>query len=125
LFLAEKLAAAGCGRLVLSSRSSPTLEALQTIERLRAEGTDVAVECGDVAAPATARHLVAAATATGLPLRGVLHLAAVVEDATLANITPEIIDHDWAPKVYGAWHLHEATAGEPLDWFCSFSSAAA
>ena len=32
---------------------------------------------------------------------------------------------DWAPKVYGAWHLHHATATQPLDWFCSFSSAAA
>jgi polyketide synthase 5 len=29
------------------------------------------------------------------------------------------------PKVYGAWNLHEATADQPLDWFCSFSSAAA
>ena len=67
----------------------------------------------------------AAATATGLPVRGVLHAAAVVEDATLANITDELIERDWAPKVYGAWNLHQATAGQPLDWFCSFSSAAA
>ena len=66
-----------------------------------------------------------AATATGLPVRGVLHAAAVVEDATLTNITDELIDRDWAPKVYGAWHLHRATASQPLDWFCSFSSAAA
>ena len=67
----------------------------------------------------------AAATATGLPVRGVLHAAAVVEDATLTNITDELIDRDWAPKVYGAWNLHQATADQPLDWFCSFSSAAA
>ena len=52
----------------------------------------------------------ATATATGLPLRGVLHAAAVVEDATLLNITDELIDRDWAPKVYGAWNLHQATA---------------
>jgi NADPH:quinone reductase-like Zn-dependent oxidoreductase/acyl carrier protein len=65
------------------------------------------------------------ATATGLPVRGVLHAAAVVEDATLNNITDDLIDRDWAPKVYGAWNLHHATAGQPLDWFCSFSSAAA
>ncbi len=49
--------------------------------------------------PTTAHRLVAAATATGLPLRGVLHAAAVVEDATLTNITDELIDRDWAPKV--------------------------
>ena len=40
--------------------------------------------------PATAARLVAAATATGMPLRGVLHAAAVIEDATLANITDDL-----------------------------------
>ncbi|WP_343602342.1 sulfolipid-1 biosynthesis phthioceranic/hydroxyphthioceranic acid synthase, partial [Mycobacterium sp.] len=129
LFLAEKMASpgcgSGCGRIVLSSRSQPTPGALEAIERIRANGADVVVECGDIAEPETAARLVAAATATGLPVRGVLHLAAVVEDATLTNITEELTERDWAPKVYGAWNMHTATAGQPLDWFCSFSSAAA
>ena len=51
--------------------------------------------------------------------------AAVVEDATLTNVTDELIDRCWAPKVYGAWNLHQATSGQDLDWFCMFSSAAA
>jgi polyketide synthase 5 len=42
LFLAEKMAA-GCARIVLSSRSQPTPEAMQTIERIRAMGADVEV----------------------------------------------------------------------------------
>ncbi|WP_304621385.1 MULTISPECIES: sulfolipid-1 biosynthesis phthioceranic/hydroxyphthioceranic acid synthase [unclassified Mycobacterium] len=129
LFLAEKMASpgsgAGCGRIVLSSRSQPTPQAWETIERIRAIGADVAVECGDIVEAGTAERLVATATATGLPVRGVLHLAAVIEDATLTNITDELIERDWAPKVYGAWNLHTATASQPLDWFCSFSSAAA
>nr|WP_255503193.1 type I polyketide synthase [Mycolicibacterium sp. CR10] len=125
LFLAEKMATAGCGRIVLSSRTQPTPRALETIELIRAIGADVVVECGDIAEPGTAERLVSAATATGLPLRGVLHAAAVVEDATLANITDGIIERDWAPKVHGAWNLHTATVDQPLDWFCSFSSAAA
>ncbi|MGA8327977.1 MAG: SDR family NAD(P)-dependent oxidoreductase, partial [Mycobacterium sp.] len=125
LFLAEKMAAAGCGRIVLTSRSQPDPAAQAIIERIRATGADVVVECGDVADPATARRLVTSATATGLPVRGVLHAAAVVEDATLNNITDDLIDRDWAPKVYGAWNLHQATADQPLDWFCSFSSVAA
>jgi polyketide synthase 5 len=125
LFLAEKMATAGCGRIVLSSRSQPTLEALETIERIRAIGADVVVESGDIAEPSTAQRLVATATATGLPVRGVLHAAAVIEDATLTNITDELLERDWAPKVYGAWNLHSATADQPLDWFCSFSSASA
>ena len=129
LFLAEKMAAAGAGRIVLSSRSAPSRKVLETIELVRATGSDVAVECGDIAQAETAKRLVAVATATGLPLRGVLHAAAVVEDATLPNITGELIERDWAPKVHGAWHLHHALreleADQPLDWFCSFSSAAA
>ncbi len=124
LFLAEKLAAAGCGRIVLSSRSQPKEQTLQTIDMIRSSGADIVVECGDISERPTAELLVAAATATGLPLRGVLHAAAVVEDATLANITDGLLDRDWRPKVYGAWNLHEATATEHLDWFCSFSSAA-
>jgi polyketide synthase 5 len=125
LFLAEKMAAAGCGRIVLTSRSQPTLKALETIELIRVMGGDVVVACGDIADPDTARRLVDSATATGLPVRGVLHAAATVGEATLATVTDEDIERDWAPKVYGAWNLHTATVGQPLDWFCSFSSAAA
>jgi polyketide synthase 5 len=133
LFLAEKMTSAnggaGCGRIVLTSRSQPTPKVLETIELIQAMGGDIVVECGDITAPGTAERLVAAATATGLPLRGVLHAAAVVEDATLENITDELIDRDWAAKASGAWNLHtalqEREAGQSLDWFCSFSSAAA
>jgi acyl transferase domain-containing protein/acyl carrier protein len=124
LFLAAVMASGGCGRIVLSSRSRPNPQAEKTIERLRANGADVVVESGNIADPETARRLVSVATATGLPLRGVLHAAAVVDDATVQNITEELIERDWAPKVSGAWNLHEATRGAALDWFCSFSSAA-
>ena len=51
LFLAEQMAAGGCGRIVLSSCSQPTPEALETIERIRAIGADVVVECGDMPNP--------------------------------------------------------------------------
>jgi NADPH:quinone reductase-like Zn-dependent oxidoreductase/acyl carrier protein len=124
LFLAAVMASGGCGRIVLTSRSGPNAQAQKTIERLVANGADIVVESGNIADPQTAARLVAAATATGLPLRGVLHAAAVVDDATLENITDELIERDWAPKVHGAWYLHEATRHQPLDWFCSFSSAA-
>ncbi|CQD10466.1 multifunctional mycocerosic acid synthase membrane-associated MAS [Mycobacterium lentiflavum] len=125
LYLATEMAKAGCGRIVLTARANPTPKARRAIDRIRAGGADVVVESGNMAEADTAARVVAAATATGLPLRGVLHAAAVVVDATLANITDEVIDRDWAPKVYGAWNLHRATVGQPLDWFCCFSSAAA
>ncbi|CAN5210405.1 mycocerosate synthase [soil metagenome] len=125
LFLSAAMASAGCGRIILTSRSQPNPQAQKTIDQLKAKGADIVVECGNIADPATAALLVSAATATGLPLRGVLHAAAVVDDATVGNITDELIDRDWSPKVHGAWYLHQATVDQPLDWFCSFSSAAA
>jgi len=129
VFLAGEMAAAGCGRIVLNSRSAPSAEAQEAIDRIRATGADVVVELGDVAAPGTADRLVAAAIATGLPVRGVLHAAAVVEDATLTNVTADLVERCWTPKVVGAWNMHHALeaveADSPLDWFCSFSSAAA
>ncbi len=125
LFLAGKMAEAGAGRIVLNSRSAPKHAALAEIERMRSAGTEVEVVTGDIALSTTVDRLVAEATASGLPVRGVLHAAAVVEDAILTNISGELVERDWAPKVYGAWALHRATATQPLDWFCSFSSAAA
>ena len=102
---------AGCGRIVLSSRSQPTPKALETIELMRRDRVPTSWWSAATSPnPAPRERLVAAATATGLPLRGVLHAAAVFEDATLANITEELIDRDWAPKVHGAWNLHQATA---------------
>ncbi len=110
LFLAEKMAAAGCGRIVLTSRSPAEHagagghRADPRHRRRHRGGVWRHRRAGD------GGRLVAAATATGLPVRGVLHAAAVVEDATLTNITDELIERDWAPKVYGAWNLHQATA---------------
>ena len=105
---------------------SPNPEAQKTIERIRATGADIHVECGNIAEPDTAARLVATATATGLPVRGVLHAAAVVEDATLTNITDELIDRDWAPKVLRRVAL-ALRHGRLSHWTGSarFSSAAA
>lgn len=129
LFLATEMAAAGCGRLVLNGTSAPDGPAQQAIERMRAAGADVRVECGDIAEPATAQRLVAVATETGLPVRGVLHAVTAAENAALADLTDAVIDRCWTPKVHGAWNIHQAlreeTADTPLDWFCAFSSTSA
>lgn len=122
LFMAEKIVDAGCGRIVLASPTQPTLKALETIELIRVMGGDVVVHCGDIAQPDTAREVVAVATSTGLPVRGVLHAATTTADAPVPKLADESIAQAWAPRVFGAWNLHTATAGQPLDWFCCFSS---
>ena len=125
LFLADAMSAAGAGRVIVNARSKPTDIATNTLLAMKARGTEVRLISADIAEPSTARRLVEAATATGLPLRGVLHGAAVVEDGTLPSVTEEGLHRNWAPKAEGAWHLHEATLARQPDWFCCFSSVAA
>ncbi|MET9862669.1 type I polyketide synthase [Streptomyces smyrnaeus] len=125
LVIARWLADRGAAGLVLNSRSEPTDDARTVIEELRAAGTRVELVSGDISAPGCAERLVAA-KACGYPLRGVVHAAAVVEDAITTNIDPALLDRVWAPKATGAWRLHEATAGLPdVDWWVVFSSESA
>jgi len=58
------------------------------------------------------------------PLKGVFHLAAVLDDQQLADVAPDSVTAVFAPKAGGAWHLHEATLGIPLDHFVLLSSIA-
>ncbi|WP_343123335.1 sulfolipid-1 biosynthesis phthioceranic/hydroxyphthioceranic acid synthase [Actinopolyspora erythraea] len=125
LLMAEHLATNGAGRIVLNARSQPGKHVEDILRRLREAGTEVHIELGDIAEADTAARLVTTATATGLPLRGVLHAAALVEDAAITNITGDQLARNWAPKVHGAWHLHQTSLDQPLDWFCCFSSFAA
>jgi acyl transferase domain-containing protein len=58
------------------------------------------------------------------PLTAVFHLAGVVADGVVAGMTPERVAEVLAPKVDGAWHLHEATKDLGLSAFVLYSSAA-
>ncbi|MYV98407.1 type I polyketide synthase [Streptomyces sp. SID3343] len=123
LATARRLGGLGAGALVLNGRNAPGPQATSVIEELRAAGVRVDVVLGDVAAPGTAQRLVAAAGAGGLRLRGVIHSAAALDDATVLAQTPEQLRRVWWPKAVGAWRLHEAAQGD-LDWWVGFSSTA-
>ncbi|MEU6161411.1 SDR family NAD(P)-dependent oxidoreductase [Streptomyces sp. NPDC047130] len=125
LLVARWLAERGAAALVLTSRSTPDPAIRNLLDDITADfGTQVEVVNADLAEPGVADILVHTALATGHPLRGVLHAAAVVEDATLANLTPALVEKAWRPKATGAWLLHHALEGTPLDWWVTFSSAA-
>ncbi|MFE5393149.1 SDR family NAD(P)-dependent oxidoreductase [Streptomyces sp. NPDC056568] len=125
LLVARWLAERGAGAAVLTSRGAPTAATLAALRALTEEfGTRMEVVSGDLAEPGVADSLVRAARATGHPLGGVVHAAAVVEDATVANLSAALLEKVWRPKATGAWRLHHAVADETLDWWVSFSSAA-
>jgi acyl carrier protein len=57
-------------------------------------------------------------------LRGVVHAAGTLADATFGNITADQLRDVMRPKVSGAWNLHLSTEHLPLDFFVMFSSIA-
>jgi acyl carrier protein len=58
----------------------------------------------------------------GRPLKGLFHLAMVIDDAPIVSLTRERVRSVMAPKAHGAWLLHESTRDFDLDCFVMFSS---
>ncbi|WP_330321069.1 SDR family NAD(P)-dependent oxidoreductase [Streptomyces clavifer] len=126
LSLAEFLAADGAGSLVLVGRSAPDAEAAERIAALRERGARVETLRCDVTDRPALRQALEGLREGGLPpLRGVVHAAGVLADATIAHVTPRQIAKVLQPKVDGVRNLDAVTAKDPLDLFVMFSSAAA
>jgi acyl transferase domain-containing protein/acyl carrier protein len=123
LRVAQFLVDRGARHLVLVGRSAPSPDAARQVARLREAGTDVINEAADVSREADVAHVVERAIAMA-PLRGIVHAAAVLDDATLLTQTPARFTGVLAPKALGALHLHTCSARQPLDFFVMFSSAA-
>ena len=95
----------------------------QAVDRLRAEGVEVIVARADVTNAKELKDCIGGHCASLPPLRGVVHAAAALDDKTITGLTPEHIHTALAAKALGAWNLHAATFGEPLDFFVLYSSA--
>jgi acyl carrier protein len=109
---------------VLVGRSAPSEAASGALRDIEATGAAVRIMQADVSLPEDVRALVDRIKESMPPLRGVLHAAAVLDDRTLLELEPAHIASVFGPKVLGAWNLHEATRGIPLDFFVMYSSAA-
>ena len=77
----------------------------------------------DVGEPAEVDDLLAAVREKMLPLRGLIHVAGVLDDALLVNQSPAHFLRVLAPKLRAAWLLHRATLDEPLEMFVLYASA--
>ncbi|MFM8230642.1 MAG: KR domain-containing protein, partial [Chthoniobacterales bacterium] len=77
----------------------------------------------DIGTPEGIREIFARIESSGRPLNGLFHLAMVIDDAPLSDLTADRIASVLNPKARGAWLLHEATENLPLDAFVMFSSA--
>ena len=125
LCLLPYLAVSGARHLTLMDRDP---QRRRTVEWLRrsvlghiAEEVEIDIVSGDVAREADVRRCIAQLRR---PLRGVFHLAGVLDDRLLADLSGASLTTVFAPKALGALHLHRATADCALDHFVLFSSIA-
>jgi len=117
------MAGRGARHFVLVSRRGEDAAATAALARLRERGATVAVYAGDVTRPADVERIVAEVDRSAMPpLRGIVHAAGLLDDATIGNLDAARFERVAAPKIAGAWNLHSATAGRPLDFFVLFSS---
>ncbi|WP_422735495.1 thioester reductase domain-containing protein [Micromonospora sp. WMMD729] len=137
LTVADWLARAGAGRLVLLARTplperdgwadatgeeARRIDAVRRLERL---GTTVDVVAADVVDEAAMTAVFDALGRDRRPLRGVVHAAGVSEPEFARTATDAAYRRVWRPKVIGGWLLHQLTRDVELDFLIGFSSIAA
>lgn len=113
----------GARNLALMGRSGPsTGEAYQALADMEQMGARIKVIQGDVSREEDVSRAFADMGKSMPPLAGIIHAAMVLDDAVLANLTPERMRKVMDPKIKGAWHLHQKSAQLSLDFFLLFSS---
>jgi NAD(P)-dependent dehydrogenase (short-subunit alcohol dehydrogenase family) len=118
------LAGKGAQSIVLIGRSAPSEEAGRKIDAVREKGVDVVTLRADVTDTRDVAKVVDVIEKGRYPLAGIIHSAGVLDDATIMLQTPEKFNKVLAPKVKGAWNLHQLTQHIELDFFVCFSSIA-
>ncbi|MEV4602753.1 type I polyketide synthase [Amycolatopsis sp. NPDC049253] len=103
--------------LLTSRRGADTPGAAELRDELTTLGAHITIESCDVTDPDSVRSLLESTRVTA-----VVHAAGVPSAGRVETLTAEEADRVFAPKVDGAWNLHELTGD--LDAFVLFSSAA-
>ncbi|KAE8333350.1 fatty acid synthase S-acetyltransferase [Aspergillus sergii] len=111
----------GARKLVYLSRSaSSTTTAREALFReLRVQGCEVTVIQGDVSDLCDVKRAVQQCNA---PIAGIFQMSMALEDRAFLSMSHVEWTNVLLPKVQGSWNLHQATQGQPLDFFVSFSS---
>ncbi|WP_331757501.1 SDR family NAD(P)-dependent oxidoreductase (plasmid) [Streptomyces sp. NBC_01387] len=125
LVTARKLVDLGARHLALVSRSGRATDEAADILAELSERAEVSLLKADMGSEQDVRRLVDELHATAHPVGGIVHAAGAIGKSLIAELTWEAIDEQLAPKVYGGWLLHEASASFPeLDFFTVYTSIA-
>ena len=122
LATAQWLVEQGYRQILLLGRNGPDEAALGIIEALRNQGAEIWAERCDVGVHAEISELIARCGKDLPTLKGVFHLAGVLDDAPLHQLGADRFLSVYRPKMLGAWSLHRLTSDLDLDLFILFSS---
>jgi acyl transferase domain-containing protein/NADPH:quinone reductase-like Zn-dependent oxidoreductase/NAD(P)-dependent dehydrogenase (short-subunit alcohol dehydrogenase family)/acyl carrier protein len=124
LELARWLVERGARELLLLGRTAPAPDAKAAVSELERMGAKINTAAVDVAALDDLRAVLDDARRRSGPIRGVFHLAAVLRDGVIKNQSWQRFDEVLRPKALGAWNLHLATLGDPVEHFVMYGSSA-
>ena len=124
LLVAQWFVERGAKHLVLLTRRSPDAGAQAQVQALELAGVQIEVVLADVSNYSSLVQVFSNIQQSFPPLRGIIHSAGVLDDATLGQQSWEKFTKVMAPKVQGAWYMHQLTQTQPLDFFVMFSSVA-
>jgi myxalamid-type polyketide synthase MxaE and MxaD len=121
---AKQLVQSGCRHLALVARRPRDLrpDVEPSLRALESAGARVRVITADVSDTDDLRRALREINDLP-PLKGVFHAAGVLDDHLLMELTDESLTQVLAPKIRGAWSLHERTLAMDLDHFVLWSSA--
>ncbi|MFB8058827.1 SDR family NAD(P)-dependent oxidoreductase, partial [Kitasatospora purpeofusca] len=115
----------GTRHLLLAGRRGGSADGMpELVRELTGLGASVTVAACDVADRAALAALLGSVPAAH-PLTAVVHAAGVLDDATVAGLTPDRLDRVLRPKADAALALHELTRDLDLAALVLFSSGAA
>jgi acyl transferase domain-containing protein/NADPH:quinone reductase-like Zn-dependent oxidoreductase/short-subunit dehydrogenase/acyl carrier protein len=120
---ARWLVSKGAKSLILVSRSGATTQtAQQAIAEFQVQGVQVAAYACDITDKAALAQVLQTAEQTLPTLNGIIHAATVLDDGIIRKLDAERFQTVLAPKMLGAWHLHELTQAKLLQFFVLYSS---
>ncbi len=129
LQVAQWLVSQGAKNLILVGRSKPSPAAQEVINQLEQQGIKVNIAQADITDYQAVKQIIPNPPTPQPPIspsqvRGIIHAAGLLDDGLLQGQTWSRFNQVIAPKVTGAWNLHQVTKNIDLDFFVMFSSVA-